>query len=69
MFDFNLLIGHEKQEAIELLNKNGYNNIKIKINSNNSNECNAIIVCSARVNSDGEVTLVCGEFLKLFKEI
>ena len=61
MFDFSSLIGIEKNEAIDILKKNGYNKTEIIINSKSNNLCDSLLVCKAE-EKDNEVILVCGEF-------
>ena len=59
--ELNTLIGLEEQTARQILIKNGYTNIEVKINSKDNNLCDTKVVCAVR-ESSGIVTLVCGEF-------
>ena len=61
MFDLFSVIGLEEQKAIELLKKNGFDKINIKINSKHNDLCDTNLVCGVQENENG-VTLVCGEF-------
>lgn len=61
MFDFNSLIGLEKDEAENILRANGYNDIKLKINSVHNDKTDTLVVCATKLCGDC-VTLVCGEF-------
>lgn len=67
MFDLNSLIGRESKDAENILKQNGFKNVNIKVNSKGNENCNAVIVCAARLEEGGKVTLICGEFLKLNK--
>jgi hypothetical protein len=59
--DFSSLIGLETEKAKEILVKNGYNNIEIIQNAEHNELCDSVLVCSAK-ESNGKVTLICGEF-------
>lgn len=59
--ELNSLIGLDMQTARQILNKNGYTNIEVKINSKDNNLCDTKVVCAVRENL-GIVTLICGEF-------
>ena len=67
MFDISNVIGLEKAKAVELLNKNGFENIKLIENSVHNDLCDTKLVCSAKQTGD-VVTLVCGEFYLDIKE-
>ena len=65
MFDFEKLIGLEKEKAEDILHELGYKDIEIVINSKRNELCDSLLVCKADEN-EGKVTLICGEFyLKL----
>ena len=67
MFDILSVIGLEESKAVEVLNQNGINNVKIIYNSKHNDLCDTKLVCSVR--KSGEiVTLVCGEFYLSIKE-
>lgn len=59
--NFDELIGLKSEDAIELLQKNGYNNIEIVENFKNDDGCNQTLVCFAKEDG-GAVKLVCGKF-------
>ena len=61
MFEFESLIGLKKDDAIEILKNNGYNDIEIIINSKSNNLCDSYLVCKAE-EKNGMVMLVLGEF-------
>ena len=66
MFDVLNVVGLEKDKAVDVLNKSGVKKVNVIINSKYNELCDSQIVCSAKEQSDGSVTLVCGEFyLKL----
>lgn len=67
MFDLNSVIGLDEQEAILILKKNGFNNIKTVLNSTANIQNATRLVCAVRKNID-EIVLVCGEFLLDLKE-
>lgn len=61
MFDLNSLIGLEKSKAENILRANGYNDIRLKINSVHNDKTDTLVVCATKKSGDC-VTLVCGEF-------
>ena len=61
MLDFNSLIGLEKDEAVRILNKNGYNKIDMVISSKSNELCDSLLVVKAEEKND-KVRLVLGEF-------
>ena len=67
MFNFDDLIGLEIESAKKLLVENGYNNIKVVINSKPNTKTDTLLVCATDV-SGTFVTLICGEFYLNIKE-
>ena len=61
MFDFDCLIGLDKNKAIEILSQNGYNNVEVVINSKENSFCDSLLVCAALQKND-KVVLTMGEF-------
>ena len=61
MFDFESLIGLEKEEALKILEAGGYKNVDVVINSKSNDLCDTYLVCKAE-NQNGRVVLICGEF-------
>ena len=61
MFDFESLIGLSKDDAIKILQNNGYNKIEIIINSKSNDLCDSQLVCKAE-EKNGIVRLIVGEF-------
>lgn len=62
MPEFDELIGTDCDSASKYLGQNGYNNIKIVLNSKHIEGCDTKLVCAVRVEGNS-VTLICGEFL------
>ena len=66
MFDIFSVVGLEKDEAVKILNKEGFKKVNVMINSKYNELCDTVIVCSVKEQNDESVTLICGEFyLKL----
>ena len=61
MFDFECLIGLEKNEALEILSENGYKQIETIINSKSNDLCDSLLVCKAEI-IESKVVLILGEF-------
>lgn len=61
MFDFDSLVGLDPNEAINILHKNGIDEVETILNSKHNDKCDTTLVCAVRF-SDGKATLVCGEF-------
>ncbi len=60
--DLNILIGQRVEVACKKIKEFGYNDIEVKLNAKHDDRCNSTLVCSVR-ESDGKVTLICGEFI------
>ena len=67
MFDILSVIGLEESKAISVLKQNGFENIKVTINSKHNDLCDTKLVCGVRQNEDC-VTLICGEFFLAIKK-
>lgn len=61
MVNFDNLIGLKLDEAMDILNQNGYKNINIINNYKHNDKCDSLLVCAVR-ECENEITLVCGEF-------
>jgi hypothetical protein len=59
--DFSSLIGLDVEKAKTILAENGYTNVEITLNAEHNELCDSVLVCLAK-ESNGKVTLVCGEF-------
>ena len=59
--DFSSLIGLEYEKAKTVLAENGYTNVEIIRNAEHNEFCDSVLVCSAK-ESNGKVSLVCGDF-------
>ena len=61
MFEFNKLIGLEKNKAIEILSSKGYKEIEIIINSKSNDLNDSLLVCKVE-ELNNKIILICGEF-------